>query len=236
MNCILVDDEKPARSELIYFIDRFTTLDILNDFDDAVEALEFVKQQKPDLVFLDINMPRLDGISFARQLKALGINTRIVFVTAHREFAVEAFELEAYDYLLKPFSEARIFSLLSKLNDIDTKNQRNYPEKLTLWKSEKMRVVPISDLCYVEVKEREVHLFTKEESYIVVSTISKFQKKLDPKMFFRCHRSYIINLDKIKEIVPSFNHTYQVKLSDVSDSIPVSRHYLSEFKQIIGNF
>jgi two-component system LytT family response regulator len=231
-----VDDEKPARSELAYYIERYSTIKILKDFDDALEALDFVKRHKPDFVFLDINMPRLDGVSFARQLKSLALETRVVFVTAHREYAVEAFELEAYDYLLKPFSESRILSLLRKLIGTEARDISNFPEKLTLWKAEKMRVVPVSDLCYIEVREREVHLFTVDDAYVVVSSISNFQKKLDPKKFFRCHRSYIVNLDKIEEIIPWFNHTFQLKLKGLPDPIPVSRHFIPEFKQFMSNF
>jgi len=225
----------PARKELSYLIERHSDITILRDFDDAPEALEYVRQAKPDLVFLDISMPQLDGVSFARQLRQWGLDTRIIFVTAHKEFAVEAFELEAYDYLLKPFSEERLEMLLKKLRTLEPV-EISYPEKLTLWKSEKMRVVPVTELCYLEVREREVHVFTKEETFIVVSSISSFQKKLDPKIFFRCHRAFVVNLDKIEEIIPWFNHTYQLKLKDIEDPIPVSRHYLSDFKRIMGSF
>lgn len=225
----------PARRELAYLIENNSDIEIIKDFDDAPAALEFAKQSSPDLIFLDISMPQLDGISFAKQLRQFGIDSRVIFVTAHREFAVEAFELEAYDYLLKPFSEARLGLLLNKLKSLEPA-EITYPEKLTLWKSEKMRVVPVSELCYLEVKEREVHIFTKDESFVVVSSITSFQKKLDPKFFFRCHRSFVVNLDKIEEIIPWFNHTYQLKLRDIENPIPVSRHYLSDFKQIMGSF
>jgi len=235
LNCVIVDDEMPARRELAYLIEGLSNITILKDFDDAPEALEYVRQTKPDLVFLDISMPQLDGMSFARQLRQWGVDSRIIFVTAHREYAVEAFELEAFDYLLKPFSEDRLELLLNKLSALDPV-EISYPEKLTLWKSEKMRVVPVAELCYLEVREREVHIFTKEDAFVVVSSISSFQKKLDPKKFFRCHRSFVVNLDKIEEIIPWFNHTYQLKLKDIESPIPVSRHYLSEFKQIMGSF
>jgi len=235
LNCIIVDDEMPARKELAYLIEQNSDITILEDFDDAPEALEYVRQTKPDLVFLDISMPQLDGMSFARQLRQWGVDSRVIFVTAHREYAVEAFELEAFDYLLKPFSEDRLELLLNKLSALDPV-EISYPEKLTLWKSEKMRVVPVTELCYIEVREREVHIFTKEDAFVVVSSISSFQKKLDPKKFFRCHRSFVVNLDKIEEIIPWFNHTYQLKLKDIENPIPVSRHYLSEFKQIMGSF
>jgi two-component system, LytTR family, response regulator len=225
----------PARKELAYLIEQKSDITILEDFDDAPEALEYVRQAKPDLVFLDISMPQLDGMSFARQLRQWGVDSRVIFVTAHREYAVEAFELEAFDYLLKPFSEDRLELLLNKLSALDPV-EISYPEKLTLWKSEKMRVVPVTELCYIEVREREVHIFTKEDAFVVVSSISSFQKKLNPKKFFRCHRSFVVNLDKIEEIIPWFNHTYQLKLKDIESPIPVSRHYLSEFKQIMGSF
>lgn len=237
MNCIIVDDEMPARKELTYLIECHGAVEILKDFDDAEDALSYAQAFKPDLIFLDISMPKLDGLTFAKQLRQLGTPSKIIFVTAHREFAVDAFELEAFDYLLKPFSEARLEMVLNKLTALlPSGPPAVFPEKLTLWKSEKMRVVPVSDLCYLEVREREVHLFTRDETFVVVSSISGFQKKLDPKRFFRCHRSFMVNLDKIEEIIPWFNHTYQLKLKDLETLIPVSRHYVTEFKQIMGNF
>jgi len=107
MNCIIVDDEFPARKELSYFITNFSSIKITEEFDDCIEALEYVKEHKPDIIFLDINMPKLDGIQLAKIINNLTPKPTVVFVTAYREYAADAFEIEAFDYILKPYSESR---------------------------------------------------------------------------------------------------------------------------------
>lgn len=232
LNCIIVDDEYPGRQELAYFINNFSSIKILEEFDNAIAALEFIKTSTPDIIFLDISMPRLDGIAFGKILKTLDIKPLIVFVTAYREHAVEAFEIEAFDYILKPFSEGRIVNTLKKLEELQS--SRVFNDKITLWKSEKMVVVNVKDICYCEAHEREVHIYTEYDKFILVSSISDFHKKLPQKNFFRCHRSYVVNLDKISEIIPWFNNTFMLKLKGIKPNIPVSRNNISDFKNLMG--
>ncbi|MCX7884364.1 MAG: LytTR family DNA-binding domain-containing protein [Caloramator sp.] len=232
MNCIIVDDEYPARQELAYFINNFSSLNIIGEFDDSIKALEFIKNNRPDVVFLDINMPKLNGISLGEIINAFEIKPIIIFVTAYRDYAVDAFEIQAFDYILKPYSEARIVSTLSKIEKALNKNIIS--EKITLWKDDKMMVVNVNDICYCEAHEREVHVYTKKDKYIVVSSISEFSKKLPEKNFFRCHRSYIVNINKITEIIPWFNNTYVLKVEGIENHIPVSRNNIARFKNIMN--
>ncbi|SKA79924.1 two component transcriptional regulator, LytTR family [Caloramator quimbayensis] len=232
MNCIIVDDEYPARQELAYFINNFSSLNIIGEFDDSIKALEFIKSNRPDVVFLDINMPKLNGISLGEIINAFEIKPIIIFVTAYRDYAVDAFEIQAFDYILKPYSETRIVSTLSKIENALNKNIIS--DKITLWKDEKMMVVNVNDICYCEAHEREVHVYTKKDKYIVVSSISEFSKKLPEKNFFRCHRSYIVNINKITEIIPWFNNTYVLKVEGIENHIPVSRNNITRFKNIMN--
>lgn len=235
MNCIIVDDESPARRELAYFINNFSSIKILEEFDDGIKAMEYIQSNEPDILFLDINMPKLDGITLSKVIKNFKKRPMIIFITAHREYAVEAFELEAFDYILKPYSESRIVNTLLRLDKCSNINSNNNSiNKITLWKDDKLMVININDIYYCEAHEREVHIYTKDNKFILVSSISDFLKKLPDTNFFRSHRSYIVNLEKVCEIVPWFNNTYMIKLQGIDDSIPVSRNNISEFKMLMG--
>ncbi len=232
MNCIIVDDEFPSREELKYFINNFSNIKITEEFDDSIKALEYIELNKPDIIFLDINMPKLDGMALGKIISHFPKQSLIIFITAHKDFAVDAFEMQAYDYILKPYSEERIVSILKKIEKCSEKKCTN--SKLTLWKDNKMIVRSITQISYCEAKERETLIYIKGEQYNVNCSISEFYKKLPKEFFFRSHRSFIINIDKIIEIVPWFNNTYMLKLQGETVDIPVSRNNIIEFKQIMG--
>ncbi len=233
VNCIIVDDEYPARKELEYFINTFSGIEILEEFDDSVKALEYIQSQQVDILFLDISMPKLNGIAFSKIIKNLNPRPTAVFITAHGEYAVDAFEVEAFDYILKPYSENRIVTTLNRLERIKT-TENVSSNKLTLWKNDKLIVVSVNDIYYCEAHEREVYIYTKEDKFVLVSSISDFLKKLPNSKFFRCHRSYIVNLDKITEIIPWFNNTYVIKLHGMNVDVPVSRNNIVAFKRRMG--
>jgi len=144
----------------------------------------------------------------------------IVFITAWKEHAVEAFELEAFDYILKPYQESRIVSMLQKLE--------------AAWhKDERIIVTPINDIYYAEAHEKMTFVYTRRESYVMPMNISEFCSKLPASHFFRCHRSFCVNLNKIREIEPWFNNTYILRLKDLEFEIPVSRSKVKEFRQLM---
>ena len=232
MNCIIVDDEYPSREELKYFISNFSNIKIMDEFDDSIKALEYIEQNKPDIIFLDINMPKLDGMALGKIVSHFPKQPLIIFITAHKDFAVDAFEIQAYDYILKPYSEERIVSTLINIEKCSDKKCTN--NKITLWKDNKMMVKSIIDISYCEASERETLIYIKGVQYNVNCSISEFYKRLPKELFFRSHRSYIINIDKITEIVPWFNNTYVLKIQGQKIDIPVSRNNIIEFKQIMG--
>ncbi|MGB7604271.1 MAG: LytTR family DNA-binding domain-containing protein [Lutisporaceae bacterium] len=231
MNCIIVDDEFPSIEELSYYISNFSSIKILELFDDSLKALDYVQKHPIDVVFLDINMPKLDGLTFSRVINTLAIKPILVFITAYSEHAIEAFEVAAFDYLLKPFSESRITDTLKRLENCTTTKCNS---KIPLWKSDKMFVLNMNDIYYCEAREHEVHVYTKDDKFIVTTSISNFYKKLPQNIFFRCHRSYIVNTDKITEIIPWFNNTYMLKLQGLNQEIPVSRQNILLFKKLMG--
>ncbi|QGU96233.1 response regulator [Clostridium bovifaecis] len=235
MNCIIVDDEYPAREELKHFIKEFSNIDIDEEFDDSIKALEYIEKNKPDVIFLDINMPKLDGMALGRIVNNFEKKIDVVFITAYKEFAVDAFEVEAFDYILKPYSEERIVNTLKRLEKSKAEhNIKCLNNKLTLRKNNKLKVVNICDICYCEAHERETIIYTTTDRYTEHYSISEFYKKLPKENFFKTHRSYIVNLDKITEIIPWFNNTYMIKLKGIEEEIPVSRNNINIFKHLMG--
>lgn len=248
MKAIIVEDEFPAREELKYFIKNFSKIEILNEFDNGVEVLKFIQENVVDVIFLDINIPLLDGMLLARTINNFKVKPKIVFITAYKEHAVDAFELEAFDYILKPYSDDRIISMLNKLqkskinnikidNNIDEEKstiQKSKSMTVSLWKNNKLRVVNVKDIYYCEARERETIVYTKNSEYTVKVSIKEFEKNLDSNLFFKTHRSYIVNTSKINEIIPWFNNTYKLNLNDINTEIPVSRSKIKDFRTIMN--
>lgn len=240
MKAIIVDDEYLAREELKYFIQNYSEIQVVAELSDGAEALKYLQKNQVDAIFLDINIPFLDGVLLAKSISSFEHKPYIIFITAYREHAVEAFEIEAFDYILKPYSEVRILSMLHKLEHAgQTQSAPQMAEsaqqstKINLWKQDKIMVTDVREICYCEANERVTRVFTAKEEYQVNQSISELYEQLPKDMFFRCHRSYIVNLSKISEIIPWFNGTYNIKLNDVVNSIPVSRGNAKEFKQLM---
>ncbi|WP_411169362.1 LytR/AlgR family response regulator transcription factor [Clostridium sp. MB05] len=239
MKAIIVEDEFLAREELKYFIKNYSSIEIVDEFEDGIEVLKFIQENQVDAIFLDINIPSLDGVLLAKNISNFSKRPYIVFITAYKEHAVEAFEIEAFDYILKPYHESRIISMLKKLESSYIQEKHNLhknsiPNKMNLWKNEKIRVVDLDDIYYCVAKERITHVFTKDEEYSVGVSITEFYNSLPKDKFFRSHRSYIVNINKIREIIPWFNNTYNLRLQDIDYEVPVSRSNLKEFKQLMN--
>lgn len=239
MRAIIVEDEFLAREELKYFIKNHSNIEIVDEFEDGIDVLKFIQKNEVDAIFLDINIPSLDGILLANNISKFSKKPYIIFITAYKEHAAEAFEIEAFDYILKPYHESRIISMLKKLensfnNQNDTSHKSNVNQKINLWKNEKIRVVDLEDIYYCVARERVTYVYTKDEECMVNASISEFYNSLPKDRFFRCHRSYVVNVNKIREIIPWFNNTYNLKLQDIDYEVPVSRSNIKEFKQLMN--
>ncbi|WDF52397.1 LytTR family DNA-binding domain-containing protein [Paenibacillus sp. KACC 21273] len=280
MKAIVVEDEFLARQELEYYIRTYSQIEIVGSFDDGMDVLKYVQDHEVDAIFLDINIPSLDGVFLAHTISKFSRKPYIIFITAYKEHAAEAFEIEAFDYILKPYSESRMTSMLRKLEstyerdhgaqpifsqpidkepadhsseDYDahkaepllgqstTASTTHVPHhshvlqgKISLWKNDKIQVIPVDDVYYASASEKVTNVFTKRAEYTVTSSISEFQNTLPDEYFFRCHRSYIVNITKIREIVPWFNNTYLLRLHDLDYEVPVSRSKVKEFRQIMS--
>ena len=237
LTCVIVEDEFPAREELKYFLTKHKEISLEKEFENPIDSLKYLQENKVDIVFLDINMPELDGMSLGKILTKLNTNIKIIFITAYRDYAAEAFEIKAFDYLLKPYSEKRITEVLNNLTMI----KDNFPtkevekiNKVTVFLDEKMVVLSLDEIYYIEVSEKESLVYTQNEIYTSKLKISKWEEILPKNKFYRTHRAYIVNLDKIKEVEPWFNGTFVLKIQDLKFKVPVSRNNIKEFKELLS--
>lgn len=235
LKALIVEDEYLAREELSYLIQTYSDIVVVAAFDDGLEAFKYLQGNRVDVVFLDINIPSIDGMLLARNIHQFSHKPQIIFTTAYKDFAVEAFELEAFDYLLKPISEERVQRLLQKLETQLTCQADPIPPirpaTLNLQKDNRIRITPVDDILYAEAREKVTLVYTPDGEYVAPYTISELIDKLPSQHFFRCHRSYCVNLSRIEEIIPWMNSTYMLKVSEIESNVPVSRSNLKAFRE-----
>nr|WP_295970920.1 LytTR family DNA-binding domain-containing protein [uncultured Bacillus sp.] len=239
----IVDDEPLARDELKYILHKTKQVNTIGENDNMEDAVMEIVQLKPDVVFLDIELEEGTGLELAAQLENLSPTPAIVFATAYDEYALQAFESNALDYILKPFDENRIMHTLDKINKLRTfgkgktldspsiRLERN--GKIALSIEEKIILVPFSDVLYVASSEGKSLLKTQMHEYKVNEPLVEIEKRLNSAQFLRVHRSYVVNFDQIDEIEPWFNSTYNLIMKDHS-KVPVSRTYVKDLKRVLG--
>ena len=221
--CIIVDDELTARKILKKYIQNVSTLELVGEYKNAIEVLEFLEKQKVDLIFLDIEMPKLSGINFAKIIEG---KSKIIFTTAHREFALEGFELNAVDYLLKPFSFDRFLKAVQRItiqtHDANAAAENDY---IYVKANKKMHKVNFESLQYIEGLGNYIKLHTDSDVLVIYDKLSSIFETL-PKEFMRIHKSYIINTSKITLYTRDY-----VKLNN--KQIPISSTYRKSLIQFL---
>jgi DNA-binding LytR/AlgR family response regulator len=248
---ILVDDERFALDELEFLLKKYDGIEIAATFDDPVSALEEAKNIKFDAAFLDIDMPVINGLNVARDLIESYPNIKIIFVTAHDDYAVKAFDLNAIDYILKPIEKDRLdraverllnsgikssgmnSSIIEKLNRID-QNLKQDSERFPAYDEEEINLLKISDICYFEAQLGKTVIVSIGGKYKTKETMDNLETRLTNLGFFRCHRSYLVNLRYVNKISPMFNNSYILNQEDVDLDIPVSRNRIKGLKSILG--
>jgi DNA-binding LytR/AlgR family response regulator len=251
MKVILIDDEQAALDELEYNLSKYKDIDIIATFSNPQKALETCKSLRFDAMFLDIDMPGMDGISLAGQILQFKNSIDIVFVTAFNDYAVKAFELNALDYLLKPINKERLDSTIERLlsdKNKDTSAKKSLIEKLTqiekylkqdtikiaAYDHEEIVLVKVSDIKYLEALSGKTFIETGYGKYITRDTLESLDNKLSGYGFFRCHRSYIVNLKHVTKLSAMFKNNYILKQDGTKGEIPVSRNMLKELKSQLG--
>lgn len=240
LKALIVDDEPLARDELAYLLKRSKEVEIAGEADSIRSTLEFIQTEEVDVVFLDIQLADESGLELAQKLQDLNHQPAIVFATAFDEYALNAFELHAIDYILKPFDEIRIQKTIEKLaklsmKPINTEIKKSPPllkqDKLAISVDERIFLITYEEIIYIFTQEGKTSVVTDKMTYRLNEPLINLERKLQNTSFTRVHRSYIVNLDKIIEIQPWFNSTYNLIMND-GEKVPVSRTYIKELKQL----
>jgi two-component system LytT family response regulator/two-component system response regulator LytT len=247
VRALVADDEQLARDELCFLLASFPEIEIVGQASNGREAVEQARKLAPDLLFLDIQMPGLDGFQVVRQLMDDDDLPEIVFVTAYDQYAIKAFEVNAIDYLLKPVDKGRLRQALGRA----VKRKREgepieaierllgalergpRPKRLVVKVAERFMLVDASDIIYAAVEGGVVTLVTDRVTGTSnLRTLEELSAVLDPETFWRVHRAYIVNLERIQEVIPWFNRTIQLKMADKAGTeIPVSRAHTRRLKE-----
>jgi two-component system LytT family response regulator/two-component system response regulator LytT len=240
VSAIVVDDEKLASDELVYQLKTFPDVDILATASNGLEALKLIEDLEPDLVFLDVQMPGLDGMGVIRKLKEKNIPLPyFVLATAYDQYAVEAFRWEALDYLLKPVDSERLSLAVERARKAVAERAKPVPQeppaptskpalqrtKILIRAQQRNFIVDAQDVVFATIDDGLITLVaTNIEGQSNYRTIEELQSNLDPEMFWRVHRSYLVNVNRIKEVIPWFKSSFQLRMDDKKQSeIPVSR-------------
>ena len=239
ISAVLVDDEKLASDELAYLLKEFSDVEVIAVASNGLEGVKLIADLEPDLVFLDVQMPGLDGMSVIAKLRALGVPLPyFVMATAFDQYAVEAFRLEALDYLLKPVEKDRLAMAVERARKgIAESAKANAPRELPPAKPSLQRskllvksnhrnfIVDAQDVVYATIDDGLITVVASNlEGQSNYRTIEELQSNLDPDMFWRVHRSYLVNIHRIKEVIPWFKSSFQLRMDDKKQTeIPVSR-------------
>lgn len=241
MKAIIIDDEPLARFVLQEYLQSYPDIQLVQECGDGFEGLKAIQQHQPQLVFLDIQMPKINGFEM---LELLEQPPAVIFTTAFDEYALKAFEANAIDYLLKPFSRERFDKAVHKfLQDAQpqdrTKTLLEEPvlpeqsQRIVVKSGGKIKIIPLVDILYLEAADDYVKIHTSEGAFLKNKTMAYFEKMLDPKQFVRTHRSFIINIQQITRLEPYEKESYMGILKS-SAQVPVSKSGYQKLKVVLG--
>jgi two-component system LytT family response regulator/two-component system response regulator LytT len=275
ISALIIDDEQLARDELAYLLESAKDVDVVAQGTNGIEAVELIEEHHPDLVFLDVQMPGLDGFAviqrvMERHRKQRNGNTwslpQFVFATAYDQYAVRAFDVNAVDYLLKPFDrvrvdkalervrgrisggaaaastggespiESQLDALLSLLKSPHGAARAAQRAKLIVQAGSRLLLVDQAEICFAEIEEGVIRVVTQQfEGQSKCRTIEELLDQLDPALFWRAHRSFVVNINQIREVVPWFKSTYQLRMNDKKQTeIPVSRAQTKRLRELFN--
>lgn len=265
ITALIVDDEELAREELKYLLDSASDVDVLAEGKNGVEAVDLIRTHHPDVVFLDVQMPGLDGFAVLKKLLELGEGDhlpQIIFATAFDQYAVRAFDVNAIDYLLKPFDKARVMQAVDRARlrlqeqslearpaqasdlrmDVLLKliEQQQAPRsqtgKIVLQSGSRLLLIDQKEICFASIDEGVISVVTPTlEGQSKCRTLEELFDQLDPALFWRAHRSYLVNINHIREVVPWFKSTYQLRMADKKQTeIPVSRAQTRRLRELFN--
>ena len=256
LRTVVVDDEQLAREELCFLLQQLGGVEVVGQAGNGVEALRVIEEHQPDLVMLDVQMPGITGFEVARRVVQAGLESQVVFVTAFDQYAIEAFDVNAVDYVLKPVEPARLTTAVERvrrrlsaertaqkplsgeefgrlLQALSERHERR--EQLALKVAERFLLVHTDEVVHASVEDDQIRVVTNSLSGTSnYRTLDELQARLDPAVFWRVHRSHLVNINKIKEIVPWFSRNYILKMKDGKGTeIPVSRSQTRRLREYL---
>jgi two-component system LytT family response regulator/two-component system response regulator LytT len=256
ISALIIDDEQLAREELKYLLDSVGGVDVVAEGANGIEAVNLIEEHHPDLVFLDVQMPGLDGFGVLQKLVERKLKVpHVVFATAFDHYAVQAFDVNAVDYVLKPFDKARINRAIQKVKReieaqtspterleqlvsqlAETKSASSQPAKVLLRSQQRMLLVDSRDLIFASIEGGLISITAKDaEGTSNYRTLEELLDALDSESFWRPHRSYLVNIHHIKEVVPWFKSSFMLKMNDKKQSeIPVSRQQTKRLRELFN--
>ncbi len=271
ISALIIDDEQLARDELKYLLDEMGGVDVVAQGTNGIEAVDLIEEHHPDLVFLDVQMPGLDGFAVLHRLMERhrarpGHDAeplpQVIFATAYDQYAVRAFDVNAVDYLLKPFDrkrveqalervrtriasgnagagalpESQIDALLRLLNRPQSGTRAQQPARLIVQAQSRLLLVDQADICFAAIDEGVIRVVTQHfEGHSKCRTLEELLELLDPALFWRAHRGYVVNINHIREVVPWFKSSYQLRMNDKHQTeIPVSRAQTRRLKELFN--
>jgi two-component system response regulator LytT len=251
LSALIVDDEQLARDELAFLLKSVDDVNVVAQGKNGVEAVNLIKEHSPDVVFLDVQMPGLDGFAVIKKLMDKKVPLpQIVFATAYDQYAVKAFEVNAIDYLLKPFDKARVTQSVkrakAKVSSAGAPAERletlirsleakpHQPAKILIKAAGRLFLVDQKDICFASIEDGVITVVTAQiEGQSNCRTLEELLSSLDPRLFWRAHRSYLVNINRIREVVPWFKSSYQLRMDDKKQAeIPVSRAQTKRLREL----
>jgi two-component system response regulator LytT len=254
LSAVIVDDEQLARDELAFLLKAVGEVDVVAQGRNGVEAVNLIKEHNPDLVFLDVQMPGLDGFGVIKKLLDKKVRMpQVVFSTAFDQYAVKAFEVNAVDYLLKPFDKKRVAESIQRARrklesasgsgeklDVlvrmleQKEQQQSQPQKILIKSVGRLFLVDQKEICHASIEDGVITVSTSQiEGQSNCRTLEELLAQLDNKLFWRAHRSYLVNINRIREVVPWFKSSYMLRMDDKKQTeIPVSRAQTKRLREL----
>jgi len=251
LTAVVADDEQLARDELCFLIGQLDGIDVIGQAANGVEALDEIARRTPDVVFLDVQMPGLTGFEVARRLMESGTGPSVIFVTAFDERAIEAFEVNAVDYVLKPVDPTRLETAVSRARRRRGENeplagqldrlvkmmagQKDRRDQVAVKVNDRFVLIRADDIIHASLVEDSINIVTNQVSGTSNDrTLEELHARLDPEVFWRVHRSHLVNINKVKEIVPWFSRNYILRMTDAkATEIPVSRSQTRRLREYL---
>jgi two-component system LytT family response regulator len=240
---IIIDDEPLARILVKEYLQKYPSLEVVEECNDGFEGVKAIQQHQPDLIFLDIQMPKINGFEM---LELLDNKPAVIFATAFDEYAIKAFDAHAIDYLLKPFSQERFDKAIQKWQQQQPPVQKNLTElldtaaqspaqnnRVVVKNGSKIKIIPAHEIWYLEAADDYVKIYTAEGYFLKNKTMSFFEQSLDAAQFVRSHRSYILNIQQITRIDP-YEKDNHIAILKSGAKVPVSRSGYVKLRQILG--